>query len=189
MKIFSLYKKFKMMHLPEKIWVLAHLRKAKKAWECTQKAQDAVNKLVKENALDGDPNGGQLDAFRHAFWMALLMRNIGYYAAFFLGKAHEKGNRIDYKKFMLEDGTAPDYMSTVMDLRNNNLGLVFGKEFKNISEEELQQKILDGIAEGKFWKIKKIDNKEFLDWNGKIIPKEELENKWFNKKCIVKSST
>ena len=42
--------------------------------------------------LDKDPSGGQVDAFRHAYWMARLNEEIGKNAAKSLGKAHEKEN-------------------------------------------------------------------------------------------------
>jgi len=42
--------------------------------------------------LDGDASGGQVDAFRHAYWMARLHQEIGKRAAFSLGKSHEKEN-------------------------------------------------------------------------------------------------
>ena len=48
-------------------------------------------------SIGDDNNGGALDAFKHAFWMARLTQGIGHRASLSLGKAHEKGN---YKAFL-----------------------------------------------------------------------------------------
>src|SRR4051812_15084088 len=87
----KLCKEFKKLSCPEKKWVLFHPFVAKKTFVFTQQARDASKEMIKDASLDGDENGGQVDAFRHAYWMALLSQNICWRKARWLGYAHEKG--------------------------------------------------------------------------------------------------
>ena len=82
---------------PEKCWALRHPFVYKKAYRCSREAVRLTDSVKKTNQLDGDADGGQLDAFRHSCWMAITCRQIGYRRALGLGRAHEKGN---YKSFL-----------------------------------------------------------------------------------------
>ena len=61
---------------PEKAWVIFHPFIAKKTWKITEQARMETKSLLLDPRLDGDEDGGQLDAFRHAFWMASLSQKI-----------------------------------------------------------------------------------------------------------------
>ncbi len=64
--------KFKKLSDPEKYWVVTHPFIAKRTLGISILAVTVSEKIQKENILDQEINGGKLDAFRHAYWMALL---------------------------------------------------------------------------------------------------------------------
>ena len=130
-------KKFKDLSSPEKCWVLTHPFKAKRALRISIEAQKTSDSIKKTNTLDQDGNGGQVDAFRHAYWMASLSKEIGKKSAKSLGKAHEKGNHKQFKKNELEDRIIPDEASSEMDLYNNLIGIELYTKNKNASRIEL----------------------------------------------------
>jgi len=178
---------FRNLSRPEKYWVLKHPFVAKKTWIITQKVIAVSDSMANVNTLDGDKNGGQVDAFRHAYWMALLSQQIGRRKVLKLGYAHERANYIDFKKNRLEDGSHPDKASKEMDLFNNKRGAQIGKENKKLSEIELQILIIDAIVAGKMKVIKKDILGNYLDANNNIIPTDSLKGKWENSKCVVSS--
>jgi len=94
----SSWKKFKKLSSAKKIWIIFHPFKAKKAQRISKEAYRVADSIKKSPVLDGDGAGGQVDAFRHAFWMASLRQEIGKNAARSLGKAHERENYQTYKK-------------------------------------------------------------------------------------------
>nr|MBC8146645.1 hypothetical protein [Bacteroidota bacterium] len=149
-------------------------------------ANDSINLT---STLDGNQNGGQVDAFRHAYWMALLSYHIHWRKAMKLGKAHEKGNYIDFKQRRKEEGSLPDFASSEMDLWNNKIGIEIGKQFdKNLTELQLQQLIIQAILNGEMKIILMNSDGKFLDKDRKIIPESELTGKWENNKCLVPSN-
>ncbi len=179
---------FKKLSCPEKAWVIKHVFIAKKAWKITQYVRSQTDSVQKTNILDKDANGGQVDAFRHAFWMASLSQKINRRKAYRLGKAHEKGNYLDYKKHRLEDGSFPDKISSDMDLWNNEIGLQIGKTYPCISTDSLQSIVIEQILMGKMKVIKKNKDGFFLDDEGKIIENIKLRGKWENTKVLVNSA-
>jgi len=184
----SLIQKFKKMRYPEKIWVLTHPFVAKKAWDITKHAQQKAKEMVDDPAFDRDANGGQVDAFRHTYWMALLSQKIGARKALSLGKAHEKSNRVDYKRHELEDGSLPDSVSCEMDLRNNKIGIELGKLHKTATDTTLCAIVKQTVLDGKCWKIRKNEHGRFLDYNIKVIEDEAWKGKWINPKTLVPSN-
>lgn len=173
---------------PKRAWVFFHPFKAKKSLEISKETNKATNLMQKSNLLDRDPSGGQVDAFRHAYWMARLSQEIGESAARSLGKAHEKENYITFKKNKLEDGIVPDKISSEMDLYNNEQGLKLIAEDRKISKKALISKIVKAIKDGKMKIIKKNANGYFLDAKEKIISKKSLKGKWENSKVLVLSN-
>ena len=184
----GLLRTFCRMHYPEKIWVMSHLLVVRKTWQITTEARQAAAEMLSDVELDADANGGQVDAFRHCYWMARLTQEIGWRRAYRLGLAHEKGNRIDYDRRLLEDGALPDSVSCEMDLRNNIEGIRLAQQNPHASSDELRQLIRKAILEGKLWKIKKDADGNFLDWQDTIIPPERYIARWNNPKCLVPSN-
>lgn len=182
-----LIKEFLSMHPPERRWVIGHPLVAKKAWHISEEARQLIDSLKTDTDLDADSNGGQLDALRHAFWMARLTQELTPRKALKLGIAHEKGNRIDFEQKLLEDGSLPDAISSEMDMRNNRIGIEIGQKHPDFSPAELALLIKEMILNGKLWKIKKDAEGKFLDWQNAVIPRHEWAGRWYNPKCIVPS--
>lgn len=172
---------------PKRTWVLFHPFKATKSLEISKETNKVADSIKRTNLLDGDASGGQVDAFRHAYWMARLRQEMGENSARSLGKAHEKENYLTYKKKKLEDGVVPDKISSEMDLHNNEEGLKLIYKGSKVSKKALIYSIVNAIKNGKMKIIKKDKKGNFLTCDGKIIDKEELKGSWNNNKCLISS--
>lgn len=185
----NIFKKFKTLSCAEKVWVLKHPFTASKALKYTKIALKVTEKVKKDTILDGDANGGQVDAFRHAYWMALLTQKIGCKKALSLGSAHEKGNYQQFKKNKKEDGTVPDLKACEMDLFNNVIGSEIGKNNINADTNQLKLLIINEIKHGNMLILFKNKKGEYLDSLGNIIPKDKMQAKWITPKHLVKSNS
>lgn len=182
------YTGFFELSTPKKLWVMFHPFKAKKAFRISEETNKVSDSIRKTNLLDKDASGGQVDAFRHAFWMARLRQELGKTAARSLGKAHERENYKNFKKRKIEDGIVPDEISSIMDLHNNEQGLALVVKGEKISQKELILRVLNAIKKGKMRVIKKDANGNFLTCNGKPILRSTLKGKWKNNKCLIPSN-
>lgn len=169
-------------------WVLLHPFKAQAALDVSMETQRVADSIKSSTLLDKDPSGGQVDAFRHAYWMARLRQEIGKSAAESLGKVHEKENYKTYEEKKLEDGIVPDEASTIMDLYNNKIGLTFTEKGSDISSKSLVYKIINAIHHGKMKVIKKSQTGLYLTCSGAVIKDKDLVGKWKNNKCLVDSN-
>ena len=183
----SNFKKFLKLSKPLKGWVALHPFKAKKALLISEEAIRISDSIAKTNVLDGDVSGGQVDAFRHAFWMARLHQELGKSAARTLGKAYEKENYLTFKKNKLEDGFVPDKISSEMDLWNNEQGIKLTTKGSEISKNGLIFRVINAVLEGKMKIIKKDKKGNFLNCKNQIITSEEIKGKWKNNKCLITS--
>ncbi|NCT08740.1 MAG: hypothetical protein GW772_01480 [Flavobacteriia bacterium] len=181
-------KSFFALSSSKKSWVLWHPFQAKKAYKISVEVTRISDSICKTDLLDGDASGGQVDAFRHAYWMARLRQEIGKSAAKSLGKAHEKENYLMYKKNKKEDGILPDEISSEMDLYNNNIGLSLISKNSDISKTGLIYRVINAIHEGKMKIIKKDIYGNFLTCENSIISNVDLKGTWKNNKCLVSSS-
>jgi len=170
---------------PERTWVVFHPFKAKKAYQISREALITTDSIAKENVIGKDINGGQLDAFKHSFWMATSAQNIGKNAALSLGRAHEKGNYQTYKKRKLEDGILPDKPASDMDLFNNQVGATLGKQYNKASKVTIINHLLEHLQQGKLRMLKKDNLGNFLNCQGQIISRDALKGKWDNNKCLI----
>ncbi len=177
---------FKKISRPEKIWAFTHPFVAKKTYRITQKVEQIVDSIKAKNIIGNDNNGGKLDAFKHAFWMANIAQHIGKRKALKLGIAHEKGNKIQFKKHQLEEKILPDSVSSEMDLYNNEQGAIAGISISK--NEKLQTKILEALYEGKLKIIKKDEQGNFLTCNGEKIILQNWFGKWNIPKCLIASN-
>jgi hypothetical protein len=181
----SNWNKFMDLSGPEKCWVMLHPFVAKKALIVTEEVRIVTKEVMQEKLLKGNGNGGQVDAFRHVFWMANLTLNIGSNKAKSLGEAHEKGNYKDYKKGKLEDGVIPDKISSEMDHFNNDVGINIGEM---TTDFDLKGNVVEAVKNGKCKIIKTDEFGGFLNAAGKVIPVQQLKGKWENEKCLVNSN-
>lgn len=174
---------------PEKIWVLTHPFIAKKAFKLTQKAIASTAELKQLKGLGGE-NGGQLDAFRHSYWMALLTQRIGSRKAYRLGLAHEKGNKLMFRKHLLEEGAMPDSVSSAMDMANNQVGIDVGKKYdKSKLDVELRAWLISKILQGEMKIICMNSSGTFIDCSGKPIDMALWQGKWNIPKCLCSSNS
>jgi hypothetical protein len=125
----SNFKSFFDFSRPKKAWVLLHSFKAVRSLEAFKEANRVIDSITKNNLLGGDATGGQIDAFRHGYWMAQLYQEIGKRTTRSLGKAHKK------RKF--ENRVVPDKISSEMDLYNNNVGLKLISKGSKVSKKRL----------------------------------------------------
>lgn len=183
----SNFSKFRKLSSPLKTWVIFHPFKVKKALNISNETNKVADSIAKTNLLDGDGSGGQVDAFRHAYWMARMRQELGKSTARSLGKAHERDNYLTYKKRQLEDGVLPDRIASEMDLYNNEQGLKLISKRSKITKKSLIYRIVNAIKGGKFKIIRKDKNGNFLTCKGEKINKESLKGKWENDKCLVAS--
>lgn len=177
-------KQFKTLSGAEKRWVFCHPFVAKKAYSISVHAREVAATMLKDTLLDGDGNGGQVDAFRHAFWMAALSRQIYWRKALKLGRAYERANKKEFKKGI---NTSRDLAGMEMDLYNNRVGVELGRRLRSLSEKELKAQIILAVLNGKLKIIKKDRSGNSLGVDDNLIPEEQWKGKWENQRCLVNS--
>jgi hypothetical protein len=185
---FSQTKNFSSLSKYENRWAIFHPIAACKIKNHQGEMYTVYNEVKKQNLLDSFENGGKLDAFRHAFAMAYFSKYVAIRKLRKLGVAHEKGNYLQFLKGKTEDGELPDSLSSVMDLKNNELGFSLAKEIKKLSSEEIKQKVIEQIQSGKAFIIKRNQGGLYLDCTGKIISRARMYTLWNIPKCLVKSN-
>lgn len=177
---------FKSQSGPLKMWALLYPLKAKRAFEISNEVIKVSDSIATTNLLDKDKAGGQVDAFRHAYWMAILQIEIGKKATFSLGKSYERANYKSFKEGGLEDGITSDLVSKEMDMFNNKMGLKYTFKGDKRSKKGLIYKIVNAIKRGDLKVIKKDSLGNYLTCDGAIILEEDLK-KWKNNKCLIAS--
>lgn len=180
---------FRELSRPEKWWVISHPFSASKALEITRFVREVTDSIKKEGILDGDEKGGQLDAFKHTYWMALLTQKLNHRKAYRLGYDHEKGNKLDYRKNAHNaERWLPTASDCTMDLFNNDTGILIGKENAFASEKQMMEIVLNKLQEGDLIIIYKDDKGNFLDCDGNLIDMEKYFHHWEIPACLVPSS-
>jgi hypothetical protein len=173
----------------EKHWVYHHPLVARKAYRITREVLDMTQTELHDSLLDGKANGGQVDAFRHAFWMARLANGIGTRKARKLGLAHEKGNYQDFCKGRTEEGALSDSIASAMDLQNNRTGLELFKQHPRAGKEEMRAIVIDAIIRGKLCILLMDYKSNYYDCSGNRIDPDAWKGKWNIPKCLVGSNT
>lgn len=181
-------KKFSSLSKYEKRWAIFHPFASLKIKKHQKQMYAVYDSVKKSNVLDQFSNGGKLDAFRHVFAMAYFTRFVSVKKLRKLGQAHEKGNYLDFKKGRLEDGELPDSISTVMDLRNNEVGFDLGTANKTLSVESLKLAIIQKINSGAAYIIRRNKDGLYVDCDGNLIP-EKQKGTWNISKCLVGSGS
>jgi hypothetical protein len=158
---------------PEKCWAIGHPFIAKKTFRLTGEALLVADSIHEFGILRGSMSGGQPDAFKHAYWMALLSQKISTRKARKLGKAHEKGNYLTYKKAKRKGLVdSHNLLASEMDLWNNDKGIEIGGYNKNISAIQLQQIVIDSIKSGAMRIIKK----DSLGGTNILVPSDHISS-------------
>src|ERR1043165_4574328 len=154
---------FRKLSAPEKCWVLFHPFKAIKARKTTRAVMIVVDSVKQSGLIGVDGNGGKLDAFRHAYWMANLACSIGKKQSRKLGKAHEKGNYRQFRKHVLEDSALPDSVSCEMDLKNNDAGIkIAASDRFCLVYTDLKKEVLEALKNGELFIIRKDPSGTYL---------------------------
>ena len=172
----------------QKWWTITHPFIALRAYKYTKKALAATAEMKKDTALDKDSNGGQVDAFRHSYWMAILSQHINWKKALRLGRVHEKDDYVFYRRDKIEDGSPGDSLASAMDLFNNKAGAEIGHFNRKISETELRQLIIHAILDGKMQVLLKDDQGVYLDCQRNPISMENWKGSWYKPKCLQPSN-
>jgi hypothetical protein len=184
----SFLKKFANISNPEKCWAFTHPFVARKALKVTIQSYAVTDSIKRSGSIGADNSGGKLDAFKHAFWIASVSAAIGPRKALKLGIAHEKGNKLQFKKHQQEDQVLPDSISSVMDLHNNEQGAAVVKISEKYSSRQLQEEIMQLLLQGQLLCIKKDAQGNFLTCTGEHIDLEQWKGKWNIPKCLVASN-
>ena len=184
----SLLAQFHKLSRPEKCWTIFHPLVATCAFNETKRAQVVTDSIKKSGVIGTDNSGGKLDAFKHAYWIASVAVSIGSKKALKLGRAHEKGNELQFKKHQLEDQLLPDSISSAMDLCNNLQGATAVKNQRHLAAYQVQDKIMSLLKNGQLCCIKKDAMGNFLSCDGKLIQLEQWKGHWYIPKCLIASN-
>lgn len=184
----NMMKQFFRLSCPEKIWVITHPCVAKKARQIANTAKKYSHRPDIQLQLDNRESGGRQDAFRHAFWMALLAREIGVKKGIKLGKAHEKGNFRQFKKAIPEEGEMPDYAASEMDLFNNKIGAELGKLNSKVPADSMAKIVIDAVNKGDLRIIKTNKNGKYVSCENTDIEYPGKHKVWFTGRCLVPSN-
>jgi hypothetical protein len=91
---------------------------------------------------------GLTDAFRHAYWSAILAKKFSPQVSLTYTTAHEIEIKNNQAIINIKD--AP----TRMDMINNLLGTELGARYKDLSAKELEARIMNELRAGRFLYIK-----------------------------------
>jgi hypothetical protein len=169
-------------------WAFTHPIAAIKVKHISKRCYTIYNSRKSEGIPDNFSNGGKLDAFRHVFFMASFAQKVKPKKLRKLGIAHEKGNQKQFKRLQPEDGEIPDSLSTVMDLDNNEIGILIGSSNKSLSSDSLEKLVLTRIAQGNSTIMKRRKDGTYLDCIDKPIDLKLYFKCWSVPKCLVKSN-
>ncbi len=178
---------FKKLSRPEKCWVVLHPFVAKKAYNISREARSISKEMEQDTILDHDADGGQVDAFRHSYWMARLAQEMCWRKASSLGKAHERGNFLDFKKQRGGEEIFSDSIAGEMDLFNNNKGIECGRINKTLAKEGLQKLIRTKILDGEMKIILKDEQNNSIDCKGNVIDLKKYYGMWNVPRCLANS--
>ncbi len=135
-------------------WAITHPIAAIKVKKLYNRNIAVYHNIKKNKLLDTIECNGQLDAFRHAFFMACFAQRIKSKKLKKLGIAHEKDNAYLSKKHIIEFSEVVDSASTNMDLYNNEIGINFGKRYPKLPVAQIKDSIIFYIKENKLIHIK-----------------------------------
>lgn len=169
-------------------WACFHPVAALKIKQQLPKALAVYNDMKKEAIPDAYNSGGKLDAFRHVYTMAFLARDIKPRKLRKLGMAHEKGNERQFRKGQQEEGERPDSLASEMDLRNNELGFMLGRDNKVVSDAALKDTVLKAIKDGEAWYLKRNARSEYVDCSGRPLNTALYRESWYVPKCLIRTN-
>ena len=99
---------------------------------------NTAEKKTKEYYGRDDTDNDNANAFKHAYWNALMVDWIGVDLAKEFADAHEYGQIS---------------LSSDMDKENNEQGREDGVTYKTLNDDDLALKIMERVSEGNYWRI------------------------------------
>lgn len=171
----------------EYAWVFWHPFAALKVYSIKKHCATIYNTYKNDKRLDAFSNGGKLDAYRHVFYMAAFSQKIKPKKVKKLGMAHEKNNYRQFLRSETEFGERADSLSSVMDLKNNLLGIEFGTSNRKLNLSQLNEWAIMAVISGKATILKRDPDGNFLTCEDKSIDFSLYSKKWFVPKCLVPS--
>lgn len=172
----------------QKVWVMKYPFVAFAGYRLTKRVLAVTAEVKADTVLDGDGNGGQVDAFRHSFWMATMAQRFAYKKVIALGLAHEKDDYRNYKRDLIEDGSPGDSLASLMDKLNNRSGADIGHANRKCSEAALKALIIEAIKEGKMTVLWKDKAGNYLTCEGKVLQIDDYKGLWYKPKCFKPSN-
>lgn len=173
---------------PEQKWVKRHPWAAFRTHAIPDTVKAEAKRRLKDKELDGDLEGGMVDAFKHTLWMALTAQKIGFEKAILLGQAHEDGNRLEFESDPTRKKTPQDSIASRMDMLNNIVGARIGVDNPDASFNTLADIVQRYVIEGKCWKISKKGKNTYLDADGNPINIHAYDNIWAIPKILITSN-
>lgn len=169
-------------------WAFFHPFAAFKIKKKLPEAMLVYKDVERKKVLDTLAFGGKLDAFRHTYTMAYLARTLSEKKLRKLGKAHEKGNKLNFFKNKKEFAERADSLACEMDLKNNEIGFLVGIKNKKASDEELKQLVLSEIKNGSTTYLKRNQNFIYVRCDDTPINLDDYKGKWYVPKCLIKTN-
>jgi hypothetical protein len=101
-------------------------------------SRDTITKVLE--FYENDEDDGNQNAFKHAYWNALMTFRLNASWAKLFGDAHEWGQDENCR-------------STLMDYVNNEIGIRDAETFSYLSESALARQIMIRVSYGYYWRI------------------------------------
>ncbi|MCS1351702.1 DUF6973 domain-containing protein [Mechercharimyces sp. CAU 1602] len=138
---------------------------AKNPLDCreAQKLAEKALKDAQDRYSDYTLWQGNGDAFRHAYWCALMTKHISRTFAWKMGYAHEGYATGTYDKI--------GNLDSKMDVRNNHLGRIDGTNYKKYKDGVIADKIADSVSSGKKVRIRTYTKTRPAEWMGGVPTK------------------
>lgn len=173
---------------PVALWGISHPFAAVKIQKINRQCLSIYHQKELKTRLDSFSSGGQLDAFRHVFFMAAFHQKVKAKKLRKLGRAHENKN---YRQFL--KGETPgewqhDSLSMVMDLHNNEVAFGLKTDTHSVSLEELKEKVIQSLLSGKALIMKRNRKGQLLKCDNSLLRPEDYGKVWYIPKCLVSSN-
>jgi RHS repeat-associated protein len=130
----------------EKGFMFLHPKATYNFYKAEEKASAATKRFYKDTWKS---DGNSANAFKHAYWNALMVKANGYDLAYDYATAHEKGQHTELQKVAV---------AMAMDIYNNEIGRRIAIRNPKASDEELAKLIYAAVKRGEM-KVMAVDKK------------------------------
>lgn len=169
----------------DKLWIITKPISSLKVKKITNEVNSILIKKSNSKFLDQDPQGGQIDAFRHILLLYKLSSEIGIEKARRFGNIYESYNK---KVFKSTSNSGYDYASEIMDKFNNELGIYLFLKMDKISDIQIIDEIEKQIIEGNARKISKDGKGRSVGKDFNIIEDSIWKKEWYNQRVLIQTN-